>query len=783
MSRFFPLRRFRPAVVLATVLILVSFAEATAAAPVKTGATIYRQHCVQCHGDNGQGVSKVNTKAFKAGKTLAELTKLIDETMPEEKPELCRGDDAKLVAKYIADTFIAANSRSQNQPARIELARLTVHQYLNTAADLLNTSNGIATLGNEQGLSAQYFRTRRFANQDRAFTRTDPQVAFAFGAKSPDPKIAKPEEFSIRWEGSILAEDTGDYEFTVRADIGARLWVNDYGKMFIDAWTSSNGPPQEHTETIRLIGGRVYPIRLDVFKYKQPKATIELLWKPPHKAKEIIPARVLSTRRVGTTFVVKTAFPPDDKVSGYERGTAISKAWDQATTQAAVEIAGEMFRRLNPPGDFRRGKRGGRGSQGNSGDPKSRAMQSCVQLAERAFRRPLTEPQRKFFVDSQFAAAPNVESGLKRSVLLILKSPRFLYPGVATEAFDDYDAATNLALALWDSLPDDELLRAASRKEFRTAEQIEKQATRMLADPRAKSKLRRTMHEWLQMDEKEGINKDKKLFPDFDERIATDMRTSLDLQLDDVIWSERSDYRELLLADSVFVNDRLAKFYGLNEPPKSGFEKVKLDPGKRAGVLTHPYLLSTFAYHNLSSPIHRGVFVTRRLLGRTLKPPPQATEFKDANFDPHMTTREKVTLITKPVACQTCHTIINPLGFSLEQFDAVGRYREKEKDRPVDVTSVFTTVTGENVKLDGARRLAEMIAGSEQAHGAFVDHLFHQAVKQPINAYGDKTRPDLIRSFRQNGFHIRKLLVEIAKTSILYERQKSEILSTKSEKR
>ena len=151
-----------------------------------------------------------------------------------------------------------------------------------------------------------------------------------------------------------------------------------------------------------------------------------------------------------------------------------------------------------------------------------------------------------------------------------------------------------------------------------------------------------------------------------------------------MVWSPASDFRQLLLADYLYLNGRLARFYGGNLPADSSFQKVSLDPEARAGVLSHPYLMATFAYTSTSSPIHRGVFLARNVLGQMLRPPPEAFTPLPAELHPSLTTRERVALQTQPQACQSCHSMINPLGFTLEHFDAVGRYQAKEKDKPID---------------------------------------------------------------------------------------------------
>src|SRR5262249_39067563 len=147
-----------------------------------------------------------------------------------------------------------------------------------------------------------------------------------------------------------------------------------------------------------------------------------------------------------------------------------------------------------------------------------------------------------------------------------------------------------------------------------------------------------------------------------------------------------ADFRELLGAKSLYLNGRLARLYGVDLPPDAPFRKVDRAPGDRSGILTHPYLMSSFAYTASSSPIHRGVFLSRSVLGRPLRPPPEAVAPLAAALHPDLTTRQRVELQTRPESCQSCHAMINQLGFALEHYDAIGRYREKEKGRPVDAT-------------------------------------------------------------------------------------------------
>jgi hypothetical protein len=320
---------------------------------------------------------------------------------------------------------------------------------------------------------------------------------------------------------------------------------------------------------------------------------------------------------------------------------------------------------------------------------------------------------------------------------------------------------------LWDSLPDAELLEAAARGELATREQVVRQAERMLTDLRTRAKLREFFLQWLKVEQHPDLAKDSTRFPGFDEAAASDLRTSLDLFLEEVLWSETADFRQLFLADYLYLNGRLARLYGADLPADAPFQKVILEPRERAGVLTHPYLTATFAYAEDSSPIHRGVFIARSVLGRSLRPPPEAFTPLPADLHPDLTTRERVALQTRPQACLACHGMINPLGFTLEHFDAIGRYRDKEKGKPIDATGSYQTRTGEVVKFAGVRDLAAFLAGSEEVHEAFVEQLFHYLVKQPIRAYGPWTLSDLCQAFADNRYNIRKLLVEIMAVSAL----------------
>jgi hypothetical protein len=248
---------------------------------------------------------------------------------------------------------------------------------------------------------------------------------------------------------------------------------------------------------------------------------------------------------------------------------------------------------------------------------------------------------------------------------------------------------------------------------------------------------------------------------------VSDLRTSLELTIEDLLASDAADFRKLLLGESMFLNGQLAKVYKAEVPDGADYQQVTFSKDVRAGIVSHPYLLASFAYTGTSSPIHRGVFITRSLLGRTLHPPPESVAPLAPDLHPDLTTRERVTIQTQPESCQTCHSMINPLGFALENFDAIGRYREAEKDKPVEPAGTYVMRSGEVAKFNGVRELAEFLAKNDETHEAFVRHLFHHTVKQPLAAYGPERPRQLKQAFVENDYNISKLLVEIVATCAL----------------
>ncbi|MBK1833313.1 DUF1592 domain-containing protein [Roseibacillus ishigakijimensis] len=718
------------------------------------GKAIYQQHCASCHGDQGEGVDDEYDEALIGTKSVASLAKYIHRWMPEFEEDLVEDEDAEAVAAYIHGAFYSPEAQARLQPVRKSLLRLTQHQHRNAIADLAASFTWRRNDEGKRGLAADYFSFSEGTDvrkKEKILERIDTHIGFDLATSDPIEGLNE-EEFSIEWRGSLMPPETGTYHFRLRTPNGARLFLNhihgDHPAL-LDGWVSSNNEMQEHVGEAYLLGGYPVSLRIDFLSFQEKISSLTVEWKPPHGTWEPLPMRHLWPEHTGEVLIVTTPFPADDASMGYERGSSLSQTWQNATARTAMEA----FRLLED--DLPRL------AKVEQNDPKEgeKLQGFCHQFAERAFCRPLDEEQKQRYVD-QFFAKHGPKEAARRSLLLTLSSPYFLYPELNAQE-DSHQVARRLALALWDSLPDNHLRKKADAGHLTSPEQVAREAERMLRDPRARQKVSRFFHHWLALSEREDLGKDEATFPGFDEPLIADLRVSLELFLDEVIWSESSDYRKLFTTSDLYLNQRLAGYYG-SEVSASGFTRVAAPGGSRAGIFTHPYLLAAFSYRHQTSPIHRGVYLSRNVLGRFLKPPPEAIEFKDADFDPTLTMREKVTELTKEASCMSCHEIINPVGFSLEHFDAVGRYRQLDNGRPIDSKSDYPTPEGKVIPVTGPQDLAKMAVESPTAHRAFIQHLFHHLHHQPVAAYGPDTMDQLHEDFVKGDFHIQKLLQAIA---------------------
>ncbi len=735
---------------------------------MQRGERIYKELCASCHGAKGEGVEKLYERPLIGESTVGELSKYIDKSMPEGEPEKCSGPDSEAVAAYIHYAFYSEAAQLRNRPPRIELSRLTGTQLRQSMADLYGHFTNVPYATDRRGLHGVYFDGARWNKDKKRIDRVDPVLDFDFGREGPGTDIS-PKAFSIFWEGALLAEKTGRYEIIVRSTCSFVFNFGRHDRELINNHVQS-GDQTEFRRTVVLTAGRAYPVKIDFIqrerKTEQPPASIRVSWIPPGGTEQVIPKRNWIPEYAPPSFSVQATIPPDDRSYGFERGIAVSREWDECTTAAALEFSQVATRELWADYFRRRFKK----DDPDSNKDRKILKQFLTEIVSTAFRGPLDSDTEKRYVEQQMAATDDDAEAIKRTVLMCVKSPRFLYPSLDRDRTLSERVANRLSLTLFDSLPVHEAItKAISKDSLKDDDAIRSLARTMVKDYRTQAKMRDMVMEWLNIKQVGDLTKDEKSFPGFDAVLVSQMRQSLEAFVGDILSSETSDYRQLFRADWTYTSDRLAEFYGPawqpldNEGPLLPELRVSVtDSKQRFGVLTHPYLLSALAYYNSSSPIHRGIFLIKYVLGRTLIPPAEAPPPLSPDLHPDLTTRERVTLQTSPESCQVCHEKINGIGFVMENFDAAGRFRELDNKKAVNAQAIYKDKAGKEIHMNGVADLANYLVESEDAHRAFVTRAFQYFTKQPIGAYGSETLNELTDRFRKSNFNIRELVVEIA---------------------
>ena len=329
-------------------------------------------------------------------------------------------------------------------------------------------------------------------------------------------------------------------------------------------------------------------------------------------------------------------------------------------------------------------------------------------LMRRAYRRPVTDADLKKPLElySAAKAAEGFDAGIEMGLSVVLTSPEFFFrverePGAtgatgakgatgAVYRISDLELATRLSFFLWSSIPDDELLDVAIRGDLGKPGVLEKQVTRMLADPRSESLVTNFASQWLHLRNLDTITPDMRLFPDFDDNLRQAFRQETEMLVDSVIREDRSAL-DLLRANYTFLNERLAKHYGIPNVYGTRFRKVTFgEDAQRGGLLRQGSILLVTSYPTRTSPVIRGKFILDSLLGIPPPPPPATVPSLDeVKLSKHASIRERLGEHRKNPTCAGCHRLTDPVGFALENYDAVGRWRTLEGGKPIDASGTL----------------------------------------------------------------------------------------------
>ena len=396
-------------------------------------------------------------------------------------------------------------------------------------------------------------------------------------------------------------------------------------------------------------------------------------------------------------------------------------------------------------------------------------------LAKRAYRRPVRdaslEGPMRFYRAARAEGGEDrgFDAGIERALAAILVSPQFLFrverepPGLAANTayrVSDLELASRLSFFLWSSIPDDVLLEAAILGELSSADGLERQVRRMLADPKSQSLVDNFAAQWLHLRNLEGTRPDMRRFPDFDENLRRAFRTETELLLQTVIREDRS-ILDLLRPDFTFLNERLAKHYGVPNVYGTWFRRIPLDESsRRGGLLRHGSVLTVTSYATRTSPVIRGKWILENILGMPPPPPPaDVPELSEKTISGDISVRERLAEHRADPACSGCHNPMDPLGFALENYDAVGRWRTVDLGLPIDASGELVDGT----RLSGVADLERaLIQRPEMFASTLTEKLLTFALGRGVEYYDAPAIREIVRNARSNNFRFSSLILGIS---------------------
>ena len=410
--------------------------------------------------------------------------------------------------------------------------------------------------------------------------------------------------------------------------------------------------------------------------------------------------------------------------------------------------------------------------EGGAGSDEARCARTILStLARRAYRRPATDadvqPLLPFYESGR--AGRGFDEGIQAALERILIDPEFLFrierdpadgASGAPYQLSDLELASRLSFFLWSSIPDDELLDVATRGQLSEPDVLERQVRRMLDDARATALVDNFAGQWLSLRSVDGIAPDPNLFPGFDENLREALRRETELFVESQLREDRSVV-DLLRADYTYLNERLARHYGVPHVRGSRYRRVTLDDDRRRGLLGQGSILAVTSYGNRTSPVLRAKWLLENVLGTPPSPPPpDVPALPDAgDADDPRTVRERLAMHRRSSACAVCHAPMDPLGFALENFDAIGGWRTTDAGLPIDAAAVLADGV---TTFDGPSELREvLLARSEQFVETVTEKLLIYALGRGLEYYDRPVIRAIVRDAEAQDYRWSALILGI----------------------
>ncbi len=672
-----------------------------------------KKHCLDCHGADAQE-GEVRFDQYKDAAAVAADEKTWQRTIQMLRSGAMPPDDAaqpseqqrRSVVNWIERTIYNFDCENVTDPGHVTIRRLNRAEYNNTIRDLLgiglkpaddfpsdDVGGGFDNIGDVLSLPPLLME-KYLAAAERIAEEviiTDPsqfvksQFKFREQLRGDGSAQYDPSQSTRRWTiystGSVFA----DFDF--RRAGRYMLRVVAAGE------AAGDEPPQME---LRLDGQKVKVFDVNAIGMR---GRYEIQWEAP-----------AGVHRLSVHFLNDFEDPTAEDPKRRDRNLIVDSFGVDGPLDPQVEDYPEVHRRIirvlpqkgsgfGVQGSAAERRQGAEDGGPSAGFSVVEAAQVNLQpLLERAFRRPVTKDERTSFataVDKAVKQGDSFEQGMQVAVTAMLVSPHFLFrvegTGEAAKTLvrpvGDYELASRLSYFLWSSMPDEELFALARQGTLHEDAVLEQQVRRLLNDPRSEALVQNFVTQWLNLRLLDGVAPDPQVFPQFDAELKSAMRRETELFAAAIIREDRS-VLDFLGGRFTFVNERLAKHYGIEGISGSEFQRVNFADNRRTGVLTQASVLTLTSNPGRTSPVKRGKWMLENILGSPPPDPPPDAPDLDAvqKAKPNATLRQQLEIHRENPVCASCHRTMDQLGFGLENFDAIGRWRDKDGAFAIDAS-------------------------------------------------------------------------------------------------
>ena len=739
--------------------------------------TLLANYCYECHGE-GSDEGDVELDAYESQEELLADLHIWEGVYnnlegfimpPAEEAQPTDEDRAKIIA-WIERRVFELDPENPD-PGKVTIRRLNRDEYNNTVRDLFygeidirpaddfpadDTGYGFDNVGEVLTLSPtlmeRYLKASREIMDKVLVTEIpDPSVK-SFRGGSFTKRKGNPDPGS----GTMSSSGTLGAKFSVPADGEYRIEVRAGGSPAKNEWplmrvSTEKGPQKD--------------FRVDKPRDKAQMYTLTARWKK------------------GDGRWIDVAFLNDM----YDPKAKDPRQRDRNLYLREVRVTGPLKRELPPPSKAYLALLK---QAGDSGSEVEKARRIVRVFAERAWRRLVTDDEvdrlMQFYQTIREKEKGTFDQGIKLALQAALVSPNFIYRGEVHRTpenkgqvveIDEFALASRLSYFLWSSMPDEALFQLAREGELRA--NLDSQVERMLKDSKSQALVENFGGQWLQLRNLQLAAPDPKIYKGWSKELRKDMLTETE-QLFAAIMRENRPVLEFLNADYTFLNERLAKHYGIESVKGSKFQRVSLaNTPQRGGVLTHASILTITSNPTRTSAVNRGNFVLENLLGAPPPPPPEDVEIPDLEAsgkgsNKGKTLREQLEIHREKKLCASCHQRMDPIGFGLENFDGIGRWREKENGKPIDASGELYTGEG----FAGPGELRSLLADhkSDAFMRCLVEKMLTYALGRGVEFYDKPAMAEIIRSSAE-GEHRFHALVKSIVHSVPFQKCRGDEIS------